>query len=93
MADDLTQRGKTCQTELDSQAMQCRWVKLLLHGELDAVRGGCAARGEALPVDLAVEGGLLECAGAEPATVEAERQAEAIAEQLRQQPDDGVLGR
>ena len=47
MVEDLTQRGKTCQTELDSQAMQCRWVKLLLHGELDAVREGCAARCEA----------------------------------------------
>ena len=92
MVEDLTQRGKTCQTELDSQAMQCRWVKLLLHGELDAVREGCAARGDAPPVDLAVEGGLLECAGAEPATVEAERQAEAITEQLRQQLDEGSWG-
>ena len=92
MVEDLAQREKTCQTELDSQAMQCRWVKLLLHGELGAVREGCAARGEALPVDLAVEGGLLECAGAEPATVEAERQAEAIAEQLRQQLDEEAWG-
>ena len=46
MVENLTQRGKTCQTELDSQAMQCRWVKLLLHRELGAVREQCAARGD-----------------------------------------------
>ena len=88
MVEDLAERGKTCQTELDAQAMQCRWVRLRLHGELDAVREAFAAQGESLPVDLDVEGGLIECAREEPVTVEAERQAEAIAEQLRRQHDE-----
>ena len=40
--------------------MQCRWVKLLLHGELDAVRELDGAQGEELAVDIEVEGGLVE---------------------------------
>ena len=69
--------------------MVCRSLKLLLREELGTVREGCAAWGGTLPGGLAVEGGLLECAGAEPATVEAARQAVAIAEQLHQKLDDG----
>ena len=54
MVADLDSRGKRVETEDDEQLMKCRWVRQLIHGELDAVRETCAATGEDLPVDFEV---------------------------------------
>ena len=60
MEADLLAWRKTVQTEADKQSMTVRWVKQLIHGELDAAREKCAAGGEDLPVEFEVEGGLIE---------------------------------
>ena len=60
MYDDLTARGRDLQNDNDVAEMQCYWVKMSIHRELDALREDCAARGEELPVELEVEGGLVE---------------------------------
>ena len=60
MLEDLRARDKTLQSELDVQAMQCRWVKLAIHGELEILQDDCAARGCELAVELEGEGGLVE---------------------------------
>ena len=49
-----------CPTELGSQAIPRRWAKLLLRGELDALREGVQPGAAHTPKYLAAEGGLLE---------------------------------
>jgi hypothetical protein len=81
MEADLLARGTTVQTEADEQSMKVRWVKQLIHGELDAAREKCAAGGGEVPVEFEVEGGLIE---GEPASanMEAEREAGAVIETI-----------
>ena len=57
--------------------MQCRWVRLAIHGELDVLRADCADAGEEIPVELEVEGGLVECESTS-LSLDADRQASAI---------------
>ena len=78
----MTARGKTAQTEHDMRLLKCRWVKQQLHGELDALREECAALGQELPIDLEVEGGLVQ-AEEESATLEAEKEAAAVLQAVR----------
>ena len=59
-------------------------VKQLLHGELDALREECGSSGLEVPVDLEVEGGLVE-GQEESASLEAEREATAVLAALRRQ--------
>ena len=55
MSEHWRQNNKRAETEEDDQLLKCRWVRWLIHAELDAVREECAARGEDLAVDLEVE--------------------------------------
>ena len=58
---DLTRRGKDHRSEADEAVIKMRWVKQLLHGELDSARetwlAGCT---EAPAVDLGVQGDIAE---------------------------------
>ena len=81
MYEDLTARGRDLQNDNDVAEMQCYWVKMSIHRELDALREDCAARGEELPVELEVEGGLVE--GEEQSlTLEAEREPASVVRAL-----------
>ncbi len=81
MLEDLLSRGKRIETAGDEQLMKCRWLRQLMHGELDAVRLEWESQGAEFPIDLEVEGGLVP--GEElPATAEAEREAAALLEDL-----------
>ena len=84
MEADLDSRGKRVETEDDEQLMKCRWVRQLIHGELDAVRETCAAAGEDLPVDFEVDGEILE-GQQKPANAEAREQATALLRDLQAQ--------
>ena len=55
MQEELLERGKRVETASDEQAMTCRWVKQLVHGELDAARETCLSKCHHLPVDLDVD--------------------------------------
>ena len=88
MAEEFQARGKTIQTDRDVEEMQCRWLRLAIHAELDALREECAVRDEEMPVELEVEGGLVE-GEAQSLGLEAEREAAAMVEDMdAQQPDD-----
>ena len=60
MVVDLHDRKKSIVTEDDDQSMKCRWVRQLIHAELDSIREEHAARGEDLPVEFEVEGALAD---------------------------------
>ena len=77
MHEDLKARGRDLQTDSDVAEMQCYWVKMGIHREVDALREDCAARGAELPMELEVEGGLVE--GEEQSlTLEAELEAASV---------------
>ena len=56
MQEELLGRGKRVETAGDEQAMMSRWVKQLMHGELEACLSNC----DHLPVDLDVDCEMLE---------------------------------
>ena len=60
MIDDLRQRGKTLVTDDDEQAMKSRWVRQLLHQEMDAAREAELSRGGEPTVDFGVSGTVTE---------------------------------
>ena len=60
MADDLRDRGKTLITDRDVEEMQCRWIRLAIHGELEALGAHCASHDMEFLVDFEVEGGLMQ---------------------------------
>ena len=55
MVPDLFDRGKRVETEGDETAMKCRWVKQLVHRELDVAREEWLGRAEDVLVDLDVD--------------------------------------
>jgi hypothetical protein len=69
--------GKSIQTEDDKEQMQSRWVKMAVHVELEHLLADCLAAGEDLPVELEIEGALVEAEGPS-AEMEADRQASAL---------------
>ena len=71
-------------TEDDELRYKSRWLRWRIHDELDALREGCASRGEDLPIDLDVQCGLASMEQ-RPANAEAEAHATALLEQLRSQ--------
>ena len=52
MLADLAQREREVRTENDEMEMEARWVKLRIHGELEAAREQLTQRGEDLDFDL-----------------------------------------
>ena len=82
ITEDLKQRGKTVETPSDSEALMCRWVKQLLHQELDSAREACPASGVDIPVDLDVEFSMEEAE--QPSMIaKAEQQAATLLQKLR----------
>ncbi len=81
MQEDLSDRGKRVETEADTQAMTCRWVKQLLHRELDAAREMCLSYGEHFPVDLDIDFEMTD-AQARSMTAETEQEAARLQENL-----------
>ena len=89
MVADLRERDKRVESAEDEQLMKCRWVRQIIHGELDSVRERLGGRGEELPIDLEVEGELLQ--GEQlPANAEAELEATALLQDLRQQQSSSI---
>ena len=60
MEDDLIARGKDIRTVSDEHAMKTRWVKQLIHRELDVARQAWLAEQPEAPVDLEVFGAIDE---------------------------------
>ena len=58
MVEDLRRRGKTIVTAEDEALMKSRWVRQLLHQELDATREAAIGSAEEPAVDLVVSGAL-----------------------------------
>ena len=59
MLADLQNRGKTVETNVDSQAMHCRWLRLQIQREVDAALATLASE-EDVPMDLDVDYGVQE---------------------------------
>ena len=74
MQEDLIGRGKRVETASDEQAMQSRWVKQLIHRELDQVREAWLGSAVDMPVDLDVD---FEMQEPEHASMVAESEKEA----------------
>ena len=62
MLEDLRERKKTIETHDDEQAMKSRWVRQLLHQELDLAREAWLSNAPDMPVDLDIEFELQEAA-------------------------------
>jgi hypothetical protein len=60
MREDLQKRGKTIEAQDDEQAMKSRWVKQLLHQELDLIRTACLSKASDMHLDLVIEGEIHE---------------------------------
>ena len=60
MSEELARRGKSIQTEDDKERMQSRWVKMAVHVELGLLLADCLTAGEDLPIELEIEGALVE---------------------------------
>jgi hypothetical protein len=60
MLAELETRGKTIVTQDDETGMKTRWVKQAIHGELDNAREVWLSKQTSAPVDLEVEGGIVE---------------------------------
>ena len=60
MQEELLDRGKRVETASDEQKMMSRWVKQLVHEELDATREACLGRFDHLPLDLDVDFEMVE---------------------------------
>ena len=92
MAEDLQQRGKSCQTDNDEQLMKVRWLRLSIHAELDSVREARGAIHKDLLVDLDVSATLTGTAA--PSIVqETEKEAKEVLgvlqDNTRSHPDPG----
>jgi endonuclease/exonuclease/phosphatase family metal-dependent hydrolase len=74
MQQDLLARGKSVQTHKDDEAMRSRWLKQLIHQELDAARESWMEGATEITVDLDVEGPVEE---AENASMSKAAEAEA----------------
>ena len=81
MVKELTDRGKTVQTEDDSIAMMSRWIKQRIHGELDATQEIWMDTAVEAPVELEVEFEMQE-AELPSVSAETEREAEKLLKQL-----------
>ena len=55
MLEDLRERKKTIETHDDEQAMKSRWVKQLVHQELNLAREAWLANAPDMPVDLEID--------------------------------------
>ena len=55
MLEELHERGKRVETLDDEQAMKSRWVKQLIHGELDLAREAWLGSAKDAPVDLELD--------------------------------------
>ena len=84
MLPDLQARMKTIQTHDDEQAMMCRWLKLTIHRELDSAREAWAGSEGAVPVELEVEGGIVD-AEHPSISAEAEQEATSVLQALMEQ--------
>ena len=84
---ELHQRGKTVQTDDDSMNMKLRWVKQLLHRELDSAREEFHDCSEEVAVDLQVSFDMCEMQQ-QSITEETERQALWLKESLH--PEQGA---
>lgn len=60
MHEDLQKRGKTIEAQDDEQAMKSRWVKQLLHQELDSTRTAWLGNAADMHLDLDIEGEIHE---------------------------------
>ena len=58
MIEDLRQRNKTIANEDDEGLMKSRWVRQLLHQEIDAAREAAIDSAEETAVDLVISGAL-----------------------------------
>jgi hypothetical protein len=56
MEEDLRQRGKTVQTRDDEWGLKVRWIKQMIHRELDATREHEIGQADEMPMDLEVTG-------------------------------------
>ena len=92
MAEELQQRGKSCQTDADEQLMKVRWLRLSIHAELDSVREARGAIHRDLLVDFDVSGTLANTA-APSIELESEKEATEVLNVLRDNtrshPDPG----
>ena len=92
MAEELQQRGKSCQTDADEQLMKVRWLRLSIHAELDSVREARGAIHRDLRVDFDVSGTLANTAAP---SIEQESEKEAtevlnvLRDNTRSHPDPG----
>ena len=88
MEDDLIARGKDIRTVSDEHAMKTRWVKQLIHRELDVARQAWLAEQPEAPVDLEVFGAIDE-AEHESVTKAAEEAAQEILDGLSNEDASG----
>ena len=93
MREDAERRGKTIQTEQDRDEMRLRWLRLLIHGELDLINNRTTPDDGDCVVDLTIDCALHENEASMVQTNEqgvevklsAHQEAESIANDLLQQ--------
>ena len=80
MLEELQQRGKSVVTAEDEESMKVRWIKQLLHRELDQTRAARSVPDDDAVMDLEIEGALIESEQLS-ITAEAEREAANVLKQ------------
>ena len=84
MLEDLQDRGRNIQTEKDEIEMKARWVKQILHKELDTARELAGLDGTDMPVDLDIDCTMVE--GEAPSiSVETEEEARRLQDTLKRE--------
>ena len=84
----LSQGGKDIRTKSDEHAMKTRWVKQLIHRELDVARQAWLAEQPEAPVDLEVFGAIDEAEHGS-VTKAAEEAAQEILDALSKEESSG----